>query len=190
MLLDNIESEDEYRVKLGHIIFVCSVGLKYRNEIAAFGVIMMHRYMNHLKSSNLCYKLENYSTLISAILFLAGNVNEDVRVLRDVINVTSHYLSDGPREELDLESERYVLAALLLPCSLTHCIVTAVFTYSFICTVTLKQKKKLFTRSMFYCGFWVSTPTIFALRTVPCSISTITWMGWPTKRYYIVPRLF
>ena len=107
MLLDNIESEDEYRVKLGHIVFVCSVGLKYRNEIAAFGVIIMHRYMNHLKSINSSYKLENNSILISAILFLAGKLNEDVRTIRDVINVTSYYLSDGPIDELDLESERY-----------------------------------------------------------------------------------
>jgi hypothetical protein len=106
MLLDNVASEDEYRVKVGHILFVSSVGLNYSNEIGAYGVIIMHRYLNHLKSTNVSYKLEDNSILIGGILFLAGKLNEEVRTLRDIINVATYYLSDGPVDELDFESDR------------------------------------------------------------------------------------
>ncbi len=113
MLLDNITSEDEYRVKIGHIIYVTSVSLNYSNEIAAKGVIIMHRYMNHLKNSNVSHTTEDSITLIRAILFLVGKLNEEVRTLRDIINVTSYYLLDIQPDDLDLSSERLLTYSLV-----------------------------------------------------------------------------
>ena len=74
----------------------------------------MHRYMNHLKNCDVSHKSEDSIILIRAILFLVGKLNEEVRTLRDVINVTSYYLLDIQPDDLDLSSER------LLTYSLTH----------------------------------------------------------------------